>query len=291
MTDHILRVSAAGGLVRGFFATTRELVNEAVKVHGTTPVVSAALGRLLTAGAIMGHTMKGEKDLLTITIKGDGPIGGLLVTADSRGNVKGYAYKPQVDIPTKENGKLDVGGAVGKGSITVVKDLGLKEPYSGQVELVSGEIAIDIANYYATSEQVPSIVALGVLVDTDYTVKQAGGFFIQLMPGAGDEIIDELEKTTNIPNITALLDAGMTPDDLALETLGTLGFKVLETLPCKFECNCSKERVARALATLPEKDLQNLAGDGKIEVKCHFCNTDHVFTDEELMEVRSAKTN
>jgi len=282
MADYILRVSAAGGLVRGFFATTREMVNEAARLHETTPVVTAALGRLLTAGAIMGHTMKSDKDLLTITIKGDGPVGGLLVTADSHGNVKGYAYNPQADAPLRIDGKLNVGGVVGNGSITVVKDLGLKEPYSGQAELVSGEIAIDIANYYATSEQVPSVVALGVLVDTDYTVKQAGGFFIQLMPGAGDDIIDELEKTTNIPNITALLDAGMTPDDLALETLGGLGFKVLDTLPCRFHCNCSKEKVARVLATLPQKDLQNLIGDGKIEVKCHFCNTAHMFSDEEI---------
>jgi len=290
MTDYILRITAAGGLVRGFFATTRKMVGEFARIHETSPVVTAALGRLLTGGAIMGYTMKSEKDLLTLTIKGDGLVGGLLVTADNMGNVKGYANNPQADLPIKDNGKLDVGGVVGAGSLTVVKYLGLKEPYSGQVELVNGEIAMDIAYYYATSEQVPSVVSLGVLVDKDYSVKQAGGFIIQLMPGAGDDIIDELEKTTNIPNITALLDEGKTPEDLAQLTLGTLGFEVLEKLPCRFFCGCSKEKVARALATLPEKDLQNLAGSGKMEVMCHFCNTAHTFTDDEMSGL-NVKTN
>jgi len=285
MTDYILRVSAADGLVRGFFATTHVLVGEAAKIHKTTPVVTAALGRLLTGGVMMGYTMKSEKDLLTLTIKGDGAVGGLLVTADSKGNVKGYANNPQADVPLKENGKLDVGGVVGGGSLTVVKDLGLKEPYSGQVELVNGEIAMDIAYYFATSEQVPSVVSLGVLVDVDYSVKRAGGFIIQLMPGATDELIDELEKTTNIPNITKLLDEGKTPEDLANITLGNMDFEVLEKLPCRFDCGCSKEKVLRALATLPKKDLQNLAQGGKMEVMCHFCNTAHIFDEHEIGEL------
>jgi len=269
-------------MIRGLFAYSKNMVAKAAEIHQTTPVASAALGRLLTAGAIMGHTMKNEKDLLTLTIKGNGPIGGVLVTADSKGNVKGYVNNPDVDIPLNEIGKLDVKGAIGEGSITVVKDMGLKEPYSGQVELVSGEIAMDIAYYYAMSEQTPSIVSLGVLVDVDYTIKQAGGFFIQLMPGATDDIIDKLEQTANIANITALLDAGETPEDIAKQTLGELGLEILEKLPCNYFCGCSKEKVARSLSTLPKKDLQELAVDEKIEVMCHFCNTAHVFSNEEL---------
>jgi molecular chaperone Hsp33 len=264
MTDYILRVTAADNRVRAFFATTRQTVGTAAKIHQTTPTATAALGRLLTAGIIMGYTLKNDRDLLTLSIKGDGPIGGLLVTADNKGNVKGYPHNPTADLPLKD-GKLDVSGAVGNGTLTVVKDMGLKEPYSGKIELVSGEIAMDIAYYYATSEQTPGVVSLGVLIDTDHTVKQAGGFLIQLMPDAPDEIIDELERTTNIPNITALLDSGITPEALAQQTLGNLNLQIHEKLPCRYRCTCSKEKAAAILKSLSEND--------RTEVVCHFCNT------------------
>jgi molecular chaperone Hsp33 len=230
----------------------------------------------------MGYTLKNSKDLLTLSVKGDGPLGGILVTADSAGGVKGYVNNPSADVSLNANGKLDVAAAVGAGTLTVIKDMGLKEPYSGQVELVSGEIAVDVAYYYASSEQTPSIVSLGVLVDTDRTVKQAGGYFIQLMPGAADDITDELENSAVLSNLTKMLDAGMTPEDLARQTLGNLGYEVLEKLPCRFFCGCSKEKVSRVLATLPKKDLAALTDDGETEVLCHFCNTAHTFTNDEL---------
>jgi molecular chaperone Hsp33 len=282
MNDHILRITAADGMVRAFFASTRELASEAASRHKTAPTATAALGRLLTAAAIMGHTLKNDKDLLTVTVKGDGPLGGLLATADWQGNVKGYCHNPSADLPLNEYGKLDVGGAVGEGTLTIVKDMGLKEPYSGQVELVSGEIAMDIAYYYALSEQTPSIVSLGVLVDKDLTVRQAGGFFIQLMPGADEGIIDLLEKNAIIHNLTELLDGGITTEGLAEITLGELGFEVMERLPCRFHCGCDKKKVARVLTTLPQADLRELIDGDKTEVMCHFCNTAHVFGKTEL---------
>ena len=203
MDDYILRATAADGLIRAFAATTKNTVQTARSLHNTTPVASAALGRLLTAGAMMGTMLKGEKDLVTLQIKGDGPIEGLLVTADSKGRVKGYPFNPNVDIPSKSPVKLDVGGAVGKGYLTVIKDLGLKEPYVGKTELVSGEIAEDLTYYYAKSEQIPTAIALGVLVDTDTSIKAAGGFIIQLMPGATLEVATMLEeRITHIKYIT-----------------------------------------------------------------------------------------
>ena len=212
MTDYIIRATAAEGQIRAFAATTRDLVEYARSAHNTSPVATAALGRLLTAGAMMGIMMKGEKDLLTLKIEGDGPIGGLTVTADSRGNVKGYAFHPEVMLPPNAKGKLDVGGALGIGVLSVIKDIGLKDPYVGQTILVTSEIAEDLTYYFATSEQTPSSVALGVLMERDNTVKQAGGFILQMMPGASEEVISALEKRLGeITSITALLDAGNTP--------------------------------------------------------------------------------
>ncbi len=284
MTDYIIRASAADNQIRAFAATTRELVEHARSIHNTSPVATAALGRLLTAGAIMGSMMKGEDDILTLMIKGDGPIEGLTVTADSRGTVKGYAYNPEVLLHANEKGKLDVGGAVGEGILSVIKDLGLKEPYTGQTHLVSGEIAEDIAYYYATSEQVPSVVALGVLMNKDNTVRRAGGFIIQLMPFAEEGVIDKLEKkVSEISSITKLLDQDMSPEMLLEYILGDFGFELLDRIPASFACNCTKKRVEKAILSIGRKEVNEIIEENKpIEVNCHFCNTHYQFSIEEL---------
>ena len=251
MTDYIIRATAAEGQIRAFAATTRDLVEYARSAHNTSPVATAALGRLLTAGAMMGIMMKGEKDLLTLKIEGDGPIGGLTVTADSRGNVKGYAFHPEVMLPPNAKGKLDVGGALGIGVLSVIKDIGLKDPYVGQTILVTSEIAEDLTYYFATSEQTPSSVALGVLMERDNTVKQAGGFILQMMPGASEEVISALEKRLGeITSITALLDAGNTPEMILEHILGDFGLEILDKLPTAFSCNCSEERIEKALISV-----------------------------------------
>lgn len=287
MADYIIRASAADNQIRAFAATTRELVEHARSIHNTSPVASAALGRLLTAGVMMGSMMKGEEDILTLQIKGNGPIGGLTVTADSKGTVKGYAYQPEVILHANEKGKLDVGGAVGEGILSVIKDLGLKEPYTGQTHLVSGEIAEDIAYYYAVSEQVPSVVALGVLMNKENTVRQAGGFIIQLMPFAEDSVINRLEKKVNeISSITKLLDQDMTPEMILEYILGDFDLELLDRLPASFECNCTKKRVEKAIISIGRKDINEMIEENKpIEVNCHFCNTHYHFSVEELKEL------
>ena len=287
MTDYIIRATAAEGQIRAFAATTRDLVEAARDAHNTSPVATAALGRLLTAGAMMGIMMKGEKDLLTLRAEGDGPIGGLLVTADSKGDVKGYAFNPEVMLPPNAQGKLDVGGALGVGVLSVIRDIGLKEPYVGQTILVSGEIAEDLTYYYATSEQVPSSVALGVLMNKDNTVRQAGGFIIQLLPFTDEKIIEQLEKKiTEMKSVTEMLEEGMTPEMLLEEILGDFGLEITDTLPAQFSCNCSKERITKALISIGKKDLQEMIDDGEpIEVNCHFCNTNYTFSIDELKEI------
>lgn len=287
MTDYIIRATAAEGQIRAFAATTRDLVEYARSAHNTSPVATAALGRLLTAGAMMGIMMKGEKDLLTLKIEGDGPIGGLTVTADSRGNVKGYAFHPEVMLPPNAKGKLDVGGALGIGVLSVIKDIGLKDPYVGQTILVTSEIAEDLTYYFATSEQTPSSVALGVLMERDNTVKQAGGFILQMMPGASEEVISALEKRLGeITSITALLDAGNTPEMILEHILGDFGLEILDKLPTAFSCNCSEERIEKALISVGKQELQNMIEDGKtIEVNCHFCNKHYPVTVERLKEL------
>lgn len=289
MADYIVRVTAANNQIRAFAATTRDLVEEARSLHNTSPVATAALGRLLTAGAMMGSTMKGDKDLLTLQIGCSGPIKGLTVTADSKGNVKGYVNEPNVMLPANEKGKLDVGRALDLGVLSVIKDLGLKEPYVGQTNLVSGEIAEDITYYYATSEQVPSSVALGVLMNKDNTVKCAGGFMIQLLPFAEDEVVDRLEqKIGEISSITTLLDQGMTPEMILEEILGEFGVEFHETMPTKFDCNCCKDRVAKAIISIGKKDIQEMIDDGEpIEVNCHFCNKNYTFSVDDLKEMLS----
>lgn len=287
MSDYIVRGTAANGYIRAFAATTRDMVEHARSTHGTSPVASAALGRLLTAGAMMGSMMKGENDILTLSLKGDGPIGGVTVTADSSANVKGYVNVPGVMLPPNSKGKLDVSGAVGKGVLTIIKDMGLKEPYVGTTELISGEIAEDITYYYAVSEQVPSSVALGVLMNRDNTIKRAGGFIIQLMPFAEDEIIDKLEmKIGEINSITKLLDDDYTPEMILEYILGDMGLEIHEKIETKFECNCSKERMAKGIIAIGKKDLQEIIDDNEpIEVNCHFCNSHYNFTIEELVSL------
>lgn len=284
MNDYMIRATAAQGQIRAFAATTRDTVEAARSAHQTSPVATAALGRLLTAGAMMGFMMKNEDDLLTLKIQGDGPIEGLTVTADALGRVKGYAFNPSVMLAPNAQGKLDVGGALGLGVLSVIKDIGLKEPYVGQTILVTGEIAEDLTYYFATSEQTPSSVALGVLMNLDNTVCQAGGFILQMMPGADDAVIDRLEQKLNeISSITALLDAGKTPEMILDEVLGEFGLEINEKQPVSFYCNCTKERVEKALISVGRKDIQEMIGDGKpIEVNCHFCGKHYTFSVEEL---------
>lgn len=286
MGDYIVRATAANGQVRAFAAITREIVEEARQHHGTSPVATAALGRLLTAGTMMGSMMKNETDMLTLQVRGDGPIGGITVTADSKGDVKGYVENPDVMLPPK-NGKLDVGGAVGIGLLQVIKDMGLKEPYSGQTILVSSEIAEDLTYYFANSEQVPSSVGLGVLMEKDNTVKTAGGFIIQMMPFAEDATISQIEENLkHVTSVTELLDKGYTPEQLLEELLGNVGLEITDTMPTRFYCNCSKERVEQAVASVGKKDIQEMINDGKpIEVKCHFCNTAYHYSVEELKNI------
>lgn len=292
MSDYIIRATAAGGQVRAFAATTRDLVEEARQAHNTSPVATAALGRLLTAGAMMGVMMKGDKDLLTLKIQGDGPIGGLTVTADSKGNVKGYAFNPNVIIPANSKGKLDVASAVGIGVLSVIKDIGLKEPYVGQTILTTSEIAEDLTYYYATSEQTPSSVALGVLMNHDNTVRQAGGFILQLMPDASEEVVSALEsRIASIQSVTQLMDLGNTPEMILKQLLGDLDLEILDKMPAHFYCNCDKDRVAKALISIGRRELKSMIDDGKpIEVNCHFCGKHYNFTPAELEELLAMAT-
>ncbi len=287
MTDYIIRASAADNQIRAFAATTRELVEHARDIHGTSPVATAALGRLLTGGAIMGTMMKGDKDIITLQIKGDGPIEGITVTADSKGTVKGYVYNPEVLIHANDKGKLDVSGAIGAGMLSVIKDMGLKEPYVGQTHLVSGEIAEDLTYYFAASEQVPSVVALGVLMNKDNTVRRAGGFIIQLLPFADESIISKLEeKISHIDSITKLLDKDMTPEMILEDILGEFGLEIMDKVSTAFECNCSKDRVEKAIVSIGSKDIQEMIDDNEpIEVNCHFCNTQYHFSVEDLKDI------
>ncbi|MBR2258157.1 MAG: Hsp33 family molecular chaperone HslO [Blautia sp.] len=287
MHDYIVRAVAADEQVRVFAALTTDVVETARKRHNTSPAATAALGRLLTAGAMMGVMMKGEKDLLTLQIKGDGPLGGITVTADSRGNVKGYVNNPEVLVHAKPNGKLDVSGAVGNGILTVIKDLGLKEPYSGQVDLQTGEIAEDLTYYFAESEQIPSAVGLGVLLNKENTVRQAGGFIIQVMPDAAEETIARLEKNISLlPPVTSILEEVHTPEGLLDVVLSGVDHQIQERYETRFYCNCSKERVEKALISIGKKELASLIAEKKpAQLHCHFCNTDYEFSVSELEEI------
>lgn len=285
--DYILRASAGNGAVRIFVADTHDTVQKAFELHRTSPVMSAALGRALTGAAIMGTMLKNDDDLVTITIKGDGPGKGLTVTSNSKAQVKGYVYNTVVDLPLKPNGKLDVQQALGFGDLTVIKDIGMREPYVGKIPLISGEIAEDLTYYFAKSEQTPSAVALGVLVDRDYSIKQSGGFIIQMMPDASEEVISALEeKMKTIEPMTTMLDKGMTPEDILNEIAGQLEPKILDRIPVEYYCNCSRERVEKALISLGRNEIKDIMeNEGSTSLHCHFCNKDYIFSKEQLAEL------
>lgn len=287
MSDYIVRATAANEAIRAFAITSREMVEEARTRHETSPVVTAALGRMLTAGSMMGVMLKGEDDLVTLQIQGSGPMKGITVTSDSTGYVKGFPNVNVVNLPPK-NGKLDVGGAIDLGIMRVIKDMGLKEPYVGTVELQTGEIAEDLTYYFAVSEQIPSSVGLGVLMTKENTVDCAGGFIIQLMPFTPDDVIDQLEENLKkIPSVTEMLKSGLTPETMLETVLEGFDVDVKETYEVGYRCDCSKERVERSIASLSKADIDEIIDEGKpVEVKCQFCNEAYEFTIDELKELR-----
>lgn len=287
MEDYIVRATAAEAQIRAFACSTRGVAEAARQAHNTSPVVTAALGRLLSAGVMMGSMLKGEEDLLTLQIRGDGPVQGLTVTADAFGRVKGYAITPDVILPANAIGKLDVAGAVGQGTLSVIRDMGLKEPYVGQTLLQTGEIAEDLTYYFAASEQTPSSVGLGVLMNRDNTVRQAGGFIVQLMPFASEETISRLERNLGgISSVTALLDQGKTPEQMLERILEGLEPEINDRTPAAFFCNCCRERIEKVLISLGKKEIEKMIDEGEaIEVNCQFCGRHYTFAVEELEEI------
>ncbi|MCR5747349.1 MAG: Hsp33 family molecular chaperone HslO [Lachnospiraceae bacterium] len=286
--DYIVRAAADSEHIRAFAATTKKMTETARVAHNSSPVVTAALGRLLTAGAMMGITMKGDDDMLTLQIKGNGAMQGITVTADSKGHVKGYPVEPLVLLPPRESDhKLDVSGAIGHGTLRVIKDLGLKEPYIGEVDLVTSEIAEDLTYYFAQSEQVPSSVGLGVLMNKDNTVRAAGGFIVQLMPDVSDATIDKLEANLKkISSVTELLDEGKTPEDILSMLLEGLDMTILEKVPTEFKCDCSPEKIEKALIATGREELQSMIDDDKeIEMVCSFCNKKYIVSVDELKKL------
>ncbi len=263
----------------------KDIVSRIEEIHKTSAVVTAALGRLAMGTSLMGFGLKGKDDSITVKMDGDGPTGALICVSDSMGNVKAYVQNPVVELPLNDKGKLDVRGAVGSnGTLSVVKDMGLKEPYCGQVPIVSGEIAEDITNYLAVSEQVPSVCALGVLVNPDLTVNCAGGFLIQLLPFAPESAIDQIEKNINgMESVTKLISSGMTTEDIAMKALEGLEPNVLDDFEVNYRCDCSRERVENALISLGRAELEDLSKDGGTDVECHFCDTNYHFTPEEIL--------
>ena len=287
MADYIIRATAADGLIRAFAATTRDLVETARQHHNTSPVITAALGRLLTAAGILGSQLKGEEDRLTLKIKGDGPAGAIYAVADSHGAVKGFAENPQVLLHARADGKLDVGGAIGKGELTITRDLGLKEPYIGTCELVSGEIAQDLTYYFAVSEQTPSSISLGVLMEKNNTVAQAGGFMLQLMPGTTDDVAARLEaKILAAPSVTTWLKEGLSPEEILHRLLDDFGLEILEKTDVAFRCGCSREKMEDVLVSLGRHELLDLMlAQETVEVRCDFCSTAYRFSRKELKEI------
>lgn len=288
MKDYIVRATAGNAQIRAFAIYSKNLVEEARQIHNTCPTVTAALGRLLTAGAMMGVMMKGDKDVLTLQVKGDGPLKGITVTADSQGTVKGYPIVPQVNLPAGVNHKLNVGGAIGNGILSVIKDMGLKDPYVGQTALQTGEIAEDLTYYFAVSEQIPSSVGLGVLMNKeDNTVKQAGGFIVQLMPFAEESTIAKLEENIQkLQPVTTMLDEGKTPEQILEILLDGLDVQVEDTVDTKFACNCDKDRVEKALIAIGKKEIGAMIAEGKpVELGCQFCGSKYTFTVEELQNI------
>ena len=284
----LIRCITSDGEVMATAVDTTDIVGRAEEIHKTSAVVTAALGRLLTAGSMMGNMLKGKDDSVTLRVNGDGPTGSLIVVSDFNGDVRGYVQNPVVELPLNSKGKLDVGGAVGKnGLLYVLKDLGLKEPFSGSVPLVSGEIAEDITSYYALSEQIPTVCALGVLVNPDLTVKAAGGYIIQLLPAASDATIDKLEKSIcELKSVTAMLDSGLTPEEIIRLALKDFEVEVLYSQDIEYKCNCSKDRVSKALISLGKEELEQMANEmPTTEVNCHFCDKIYEFTSLELKKL------
>lgn len=280
MSDYIIRATAANNQIRAYAATTRELCEHAHKIHETSPAVTVALGRLLTAGSLMGSLMKNDDEVLTLQIKSDGPIGGLTVTANSKADVKGFAFEPKA----QSSDPLKTVEVIGNGNLSIIKDIGLKEPYVGTSPLITGEIAEDITYYYAFSEQIPTSVALGLTLKEETEVNQAGGFIIQLLPNTSDEIIDQLEKKlSQAPSVTTLLEKGQSPEEILQILLGDFGLNIIDKIPTAFKCDCSKDRVTKALIAVGEKGLKEMIEDGKtIEVNCDFCSKHYYFTPQEL---------
>lgn len=290
MNDYLIRAIDKKENIRLFVAVTTNMVEKARKIHNTSPTATAALGRTLTAAAMMGAMMKNPTDKLTLRINGGGPIGTILAVADNKGKVKGYVGNPYADLPSRKDGKLDVGGVVGKqGTLTVIVDYGLKEPYVGQTNLVSGEIAEDLATYYVVSEQQPSAVGLGVLVDRDITVRAAGGYILQLMPNVPDEDINVIEKAiSKMEPVSKLVDMGLSPEEIMEKLVGSFEMRILDKIDVEYKCDCSRERIENILISLGKEELQDMIEkDGKGEVICHFCNTKYNFTKEELQELLS----
>lgn len=287
MEDYIVRAIAEEGTIRAVAATTTNMVKESQKTHGLSPLATAALGRTMTAAAMMSTTLKGERDTITVQIKGDGPIGGIVVVSDSEANVKGYVHHPLVYLPLNSKGKFDVAGAIGQGYLNVIKDMGLKEPYIGYVDLVSGEIAEDITYYYAYSEQIPTVTSLGVLTNASEIVASAGGFILQLMPGADEETIMFIEnKINSIPSVTGLLSEGKSPEDILNMILSEKNIKIMDKTPCKYMCNCSRERMERSVISLGKKEILDIVNeDHGAELQCHFCNKKYRFSEEDLLSL------
>lgn len=284
MQDYILRATTKSKEARIFIATSKETANRAFEIHKTSPVVSNGLSRLLTATAIIGTMLKNDKDCVTINITGDGPMKGLLATGDNKGRVKGYPKVPMVDIQLKENGKSDLRNAIGEGTLTLIQDTGLKEPYVGQIPLISGEIADDLTYYYAKSEQIPTAISLGVSIDIDYTVKNSGGFLLQMLPEASQNIVERLEKKMQkIPPITKLYDNNKTPYDILEIIFGDIGYTIMGKSPIEYYCNCSKERAENILLSIGKKELLSILNDDKqANIHCHFCNNNYLFVENEL---------
>ncbi|MCI5892233.1 MAG: Hsp33 family molecular chaperone HslO [Clostridiales bacterium] len=292
MSDKLAKAITKDGYLRIYAVDATETVNAAQRYHSLSPVCSAALGRLLAAGLMMGGMLKGDDPTLTLQIKGDGPIGMLVAVSDSKGNVKGYCANPQADVPLKPNGKLDVGAAVGSGMLGVVKDLKLREPYIGQVPLQTGEIGDDIAFYYMQSEQTPSVVALGVLVDRDYSIKCAGGYIIQVMPECDEATLSKLENSIqNIMPVTEMLSSGMTVDDMINYVMLGFDTEILEKSDVRYSCDCSYERMERAVVSLGREQIKEIIEDtGEAEICCHFCDRKYTFDTNKLVELlKSAK--
>ena len=289
----ILRAMTRDGSARAFVINSTDIVNKAIGYHGTTPTASALLGRTLTAASMMGTLLKDKGNTLTLNVRGDGPAGNVIAVSDYAGNVKGYIKEPHVDIPKKSNGKLDVSGAIGNGTLAVVKDIGLKEPYSGMINLVSGEIAEDITQYFAVSEQTPSLCALGVLIDRDYTCKAAGGVLISLLPFAAEETISQLEKNANnLANVSKLFDDGLTCEQVMNIALEGIEYDIFDELDADYVCDCSRERCARALVSLGKSEVDSVFAECRaegnpeeIQFECHFCDKKYLFTKEQAEEL------